>query len=382
MSKSSLKHAAAAAAMLLACGSSLAAGSYAATSLRGSTVSPLILAGDGDANNDYIPLNRVDANLPTSPFSGVVSVSIRYDLNTTAPTGFICSGALLDSWHVLTAAHCIDKVDDGTPITLAPGVNDVRVRFNHNNPGELAFNQAGGATQIAAAAVFMHHDYDGFGNCPAGVDSFCVNDDLAILRLSTAAPAGAARYSIWGGTLGIGQVITMAGYGTSGNGLIGHVGGTANFYRKKTAENRSDLYDLDDEQGFVAGAEEVYYADFDGADFRGQYQDTFNQVFGWGTPSRGLNVEGNIGGGDSGGPSFVQIGGVYYLVANNTFGGAWPDQVDGTYGTYFGGMALAAYSDWIGNVTAVPEPGTYAMLLAGLAVVAGVARRRTASGRV
>jgi hypothetical protein len=58
------------------------------------------------------------------------------------------------------------------------------------------------------------------------------------------------------------------------------------------------------------------------------------------------------------------------------------DSVVGGYETYylFQG-AIAATGTWTMGATAVPEPETYAMLLAGLGLVGAVARRRSAKRR-
>ena len=57
-------------------------------------------------------------------------------------------------------------------------------------------------------------------------------------------------------------------------------------------ENYADLYALDDEQDFNGGANEVYYADFDGGG-----QDTFCDFFGLCRPVLPNDREAGIGGG-------------------------------------------------------------------------------------
>jgi len=339
----------------------LAVAGSADANIIGGTLTPMIVAG---APPDS-PANRVDPNVPTSPFSGVVSINIQY-----SGLSFICSGTLVSRRDIITAGHCVDTTGNGTLINLATPGSRVRAVFN----GVTGLNST---AIITADGVSMHPDYAGFGNCPAGVSGFCVNDDIAVIHLNQDAPAGAQIYSTFIGEIQSGQQNSMVGYGTSGDGINGFTVGP-NFFVRRSGDNVMDLFDLNDEQNFAAGRREVWYADFDG-----NGQDTFCTLVGICSPILANDVEAGIGGGDSGGPSFHFDGTNYILIGNNTFGGTFPGQVGGTFGTYFGGMLLGTYSDYLyaatnGRLTRVgylPEPGTTALLLIGLAL-AGVARRR------
>ena len=323
----------------------------------GATISPMITAG---APPDS-PANRVDPNVATSKFSGVVSINIRYDGQS-----FICSGALVGKRSVVSAGHCVDTNGNGSFVDLNKPGTDVRVVFNATSSGA-------GAAIVTATKVAVQQDYKGFGNCPAGVDSFCVNDDVAVITLGADAPASAKIYKVAVNPLNTGTHITMAGYGTSGDGVNGYYV-SPEFRTKRSGENYVDLFDADDEQGFT-GQREVYYADFDG-----QGQDTFCDGFGVCTPVLPNDREAGIGGGDSGGPSFVEMYGELMLVANNTFSGTFAGQTPGTFGTYFGGIIMGAYKDFLhdatgGDIAFVPEPTSIALLgLGGL--MFGASRRR------
>lgn len=323
------------------------------------TFTPLITAGAlPDSPNAHI-----DPNTPSSAYSGVVSINIRYDGQS-----FLCSGALVGKRQVISAGHCVDSDGNGHLVDINKPGNDVRVVFNSNgNVNAL----------ITASQISMNPNYAGFGKCPAGVNSFCVNDDVSVITLSQDAPASAKIYSISGNPVTSGTHIIMAGYGTTGDGVNGYQSGSASFTKKRTGENYVDLFDGNDEQNF-AGPNEVYYSDFDGGG-----KDTFCTEYGVCTPQLANNKESGIGAGDSGGPSFVMdpTTGELLLVANNTFSGTFTGQTPGTFGTYFGGILLASYIPYLveatgGQINVVPEPGSIMMLGLGLGMLL-IARRRS-----
>ena len=137
----------------------------------------------------------------------------------------------------------------------------------------------------------------------------------------------------------------------------------ASFTVKRVGQNVANLGILDDEGG---GAVEVFAFDFDGPSGNGPV----------GGSTLGNAIETTLGGGDSGGPSFVFQDGGYKVAGVNTFvaqfiGGPAPALFDSAGG----GMIVSTYADWITSQV-VPEPSTLLLLGSSLFGLGAYAWRR------
>jgi len=275
-----------------------------------------VVAGDPDGAPADSPGKRVDANVPTSQYAGVGSIQVNARRGT-----YIGTGTALDEWHILTAAHVLDLNSDGK-VNQKDGLNNVS--FILNVDGDRSHT-------IAVAQITLHPDFTGF-NRPS------VNDDLAVLRLVTPLPSTVPTYELPTSDLAAGTTITMVGYGQSGTGVDGYTVG-ASFTVKRTGQNAADAFYVQDDTGKPA-ANEVFRFDFDGPTGAGAM----------GGETLGNDKEATLGGGDSGGPSFVDN----VIVGVNTFTQAFFGPYFGTLG---GGINVFPYVEWISAVVAGADGG-------------------------
>jgi hypothetical protein len=313
-------------------------------SFEGLDVYPVIVAGDPNGNPPSNPNTIIDPDVPTSPYSGVVSFN-----PVSGPNSAICSGTLLDDRHILTAGHCVDFSNNGVPdISLAQS----SVIFNH---------QGSPVTYTGLAGVWAHPDYNGFGNPN-------INDDIAIVRLNQDAPAAAVRYPVSQVPYNMQTNIALAGYGDSGTGTQGYTV-NASFFVKRRGQNRASGFTNDDEG---SGLREVFRFDFDGP------TGTTNTL-GDGL-TLGNNTEVHIGGGDSGGPSFlwndansnttIDQGELTVFGVNTyitSFGAFQPP----FFGSQGGGMAVASYLDFIDDYVDLDTEVTVNVNVASVNIVRG-----------
>jgi hypothetical protein len=252
-------------------------------------------------------------------YTGVIQLTVaRSDMSVEQ-----CSGTLLsDGLSILTSADCAQAANATVTFHLPTGSYAAKVAALHVNPL-----------------------YNGSVQSPY---------DVAVLTLSAPAPLAAARYQLFEGDA-VGDIVTLAGYGTGGTGATGC---DALLYPPGTLRVGENEYDARPGGG-------DYLFDFDDGS-------AGRDALGDGT---GLGVdEAMIAPDDSGGPSFVdgEIAGVHTLMVRALPGGASADTdgaLNGSFGEYGGDARVSMNLAFIQSMMS-PSPEPKTMFLVGVALVA------------
>ncbi|HEY4235611.1 MAG TPA: PEP-CTERM sorting domain-containing protein [Lacipirellulaceae bacterium] len=345
------------------------------------SVVPMIVAGDPVGVPTDNPGLHVDPNSTSSPYAGVGSLFID-----AAPVGdnngFLCSGCAIHGFtlgktvvrnYVLAAAHCLDFAGglDEAHNPTGDGVPEVApkdVTFVLNFGGNIT-------TQIQATEIHLFPDWHGFDNIN-GPEGPSINDDVALIRLSSPVPVGVPIYNLATSVSLNAEAITSVGYGETGS-PSGLQSGSASFTTKRIGHNQVDALGNDDEGPVNNTNFEVFAADFDGPTAATNQFDLGNPAA---EATRGNNIETTIGPGDSGSPSFISdfntlapilgADGRPIVYGINTFS----SNDSPAYGAIFGGTLVPRYASWIDSII-VPEPSSALLMLFGVIGAASIVRQ-------
>ena len=311
---------------------------------------------------------------PSAQASGVVALIMDYG----GGNRFICSGTLLpDRKSILTAGHCVSNGGSGRPLTTTAYFN------NGSNPDSVVTSDPASV----GLTVSQYHVNPGY------TGEVIDQNDIAVLTLSGLAPAFATAFGILNEGDITGSIFNVAGYGGRSN-AGGNIGANLGTGRLRQGLNRYD-FRLGDAAfgGFFAGGPGGFFgnaandfsflSDFDNGLAANDASCQLSVLgFGNAPDAQFCNLgtgarEVSVAGGDSGGPQFVngKIASVtsYGLSFGGTFGDIRPG-LNSSFGEFNGFVPTYIHAAFISN--AIPEPASWALMIAGFGLVGGAMRRR------
>ena len=318
----------------------------------------------GGGNPLYIP--------PRPQYNSTVGILMDYG----GGQRFVCSGTLVNATSVVTAAHCVSDGTKARPLSTT-------VFFTNRTDDPNVYAGGAGIDQRSVGHIAVNPLYSG-----EVVDQ----NDIAILRLNQAAPSYATPSALSSLSDLTGFEHIIAGYGVRSD-TGGSVGSNLGTGRLRYAGNRFDFRFGDaDFEGYFDGAfgpqgiDHVWISDFDnGTAFRDGscniaiFEAPFAPAI-FSKPVFSSNkycntgigaFEGIGGGGDSGGSYFVDG----KLAAVHSFA-LWyrADESSNRFGQLKGAVPIYFHRDFIAG--AIPEPSSWALLIAGFGLTGASMRRR------
>lgn len=290
--------------------------------------------------------------VPAAGYSGIAGLVID------RPEGqSICTGSLINSFQLITAAHCLA---DTSGNIVASSLQSV-------------FFPEGGGTYVDTAASFLlHPDYSG-----AVFD----DHDIAIINLGTEAPAGLDRYGLYFDNA-LGSGFEVVGFGRRGQG---DTGSTIDAGLRRRGFNVFEALGIDLLPFLgINTADNIYLFDFDNGL---QANDALGYWLGEQYAGLGLlyDLESNTAPGDSGGPSFV--GGQIAAVTSFglTFSASDPETgeifssdilagLNSSFGEFAGSTSILENRPWLDTVV-IPEPSAFILMGTGILAIGWLRRR-------
>lgn len=311
-------------------------------------------------------------------YNGVVSLI----MDEGAAGSFICSGTLLnDRRSILTAGHCVSHgagTDNPISTTAYFNPSDHPDSFTYADPASVA---------VSVAKYFVNPNYTG---------SVIDDHDIAVLRLSEAAPAWAISHAIYTGGDLTGKDFNVAGYGGRSD-VGGAIGEDLSPGRLRQGDNRYDFRLGDPDFGgfftsdFFGGSPDAetdysFVSDFDnGLPKNDASCQLASGLFAIAPNPKYCNLgrgptEVSMAGGDSGGPDFIgnRIASInsYTLTFGTDFGDV-DDDLNSSWGEFNGFVPTYTNAAFILSSQA-PEPVSWAMMVGGFGAIGATLRRRQA----